>query len=336
MAEWNPTLQTDLEQLAEQTGFSGVAVVGDGRDRVATVTAGLANRAHNIPIAVGTRFGCASATKGFTALAVASLIDEGKLTLDTPLGSLVGAALTVDPGVTIEHLLGHTSGVGDYLDEEQLGDIDDHVLAGVSAHRFERPHHYLPLLNQYPQVSPPGTRFAYNNSGYIMLSLAIERAGGHQFQQAVTERVLTPAGMTASGFLRSDDLPGDAATGYLENGRTNVFHLPVIGGGDGGAYTTADDMDSFWTALFDERIVSGDLVNAMTAARSTGSGDLSHYGLGFWVGQDKQTVMLEGMDAGVSFRSAHHRPSGRGFTVLSNTSSGVWPLVAHLTSELAR
>lgn len=327
--------QSDLDQLAKQTGFSGVAIVEEGGTRIAEVAAGLLNRAHDIPITLDTRFGCASATKGFTAVTVMSLIESGALSLDTPLKEVVGASLSsIDPAVTVEQLLGHTSGVGDYLDEETLGDIDDHVLGGMPVHQLERPHHYLPLLNHYEQVSPPGTTFAYNNSGYIMLSLLIERAGGRTFHQLVRERVFEPAGMTATEFLRSDDLPADVAVGYLENGRSNVFHLPVIGGGDGGAFTTAADVSSFWAALYGGDLLSPDLVRLMTSARQATKNSISHYGLGFWIEAAAQAVILEGMDAGVSFRSAFHQPSGRSFTVLSNTSSGVWPLVTELTANL--
>lgn len=327
--------QAEIELLAEQSGFSGVAVAEQNDERLVELASGLAHRAYEIPVSLNTRFGCASATKGFTALTAASLIESEKLAFDTPLSTVGGIALsTADPTVTIEQLMGHTSGVGDHLDEETLGDIDDHVLAGMSAHQFERPHHYVPLLNRYEQVSPPGTTFVYNNGGYVMLSLAVERAAGRPFTQLVQERVFDPAGMTAGGFPRSDDLPGDAAIGYLENGRSNVFHLPVIGSGDGGAYVTVGDVLSFWKALFAGDIVSSAMVGTMTAPRQTLPDGSRHYGLGFWIAQDRETVMLAGMDAGVSFQSAFHPASGMSFAVLSNTSSGVWPLAARLMTML--
>jgi len=326
----------DLEELtsvADESDFSGVAVVSRGDDRTAVIVSGLADRASRRAITVDTLFATASATKTFTALTAVSLVESGELGLPTTLRELVGDQLPhVDPTVTIEHLLGHTSGVGDYLDEEQLGDVDEHIL-GVSAHTLESPDDYLPLLAVHRQVSSPGERFAYNNSGFVMLSIAIERAGGKSFHGLVRERVFEPAGMQTAGFLRTDDLPEAAAIGYLENGRSNVFHLPVIGGGDGGAYLNVADMDAFWRSLFEGRIVSPAMLAMMTTPRSDLPGHDRAYGLGFWLRPSGDPVMLEGMDAGVSFRSAYDRPSGVGYTVVSNTSGGVWPLATCLDRQ---
>lgn len=327
-------LQADLQRIAESTEFSGVVLVAENGEPVAALAQGLANRSHQVANTIDTRFGLASGTKGFTALTIASLIESGLVELQTTLTEVVGPALSVDPAVTIEQLLGHTSGVGDYVDEETLNHVDDHLLGGVSAHRFERPHHYIPILNQYPQVSAPGERFAYNNSGYVMLALVAERIGGRTFDQLVQERVFEPAGMDGAAFLRSDELPADAAIGYLENGRSNVFHLPVIGSGDGGAYATANDLVKLWQGLLGEQIVPAALVDAMTAVRQILPSGKGQYGLGFWLAADGRIVMLEGMDAGVSFQSAVHRDTGVAFVVASNTSSGVWPLSTHLLGFL--
>ena len=104
----------------------------------------------------------------------------------------------VDPAVTIEHLLGHTSGVGDYLDEDELGDIDDYVM-GRPVHEIATPADFLPLLDGHPQRTPPGSAFAYNNGGYVMLSVAVEVATGRSYFDLVQERVLDPAGMARNG-----------------------------------------------------------------------------------------------------------------------------------------
>jgi len=314
----------DIGTRAESTNFSGVIRLDAADGPAFTMARGWADRRNEIEIKTSTRMAAASATKGFTALTVMSLVESGDLQLDTTMRSLAGDALPfVDEAVTIEQLLGHTSGVGDYLDEETIGDIDDYLL-DVPAQTLAHPDDYLPLLSGHHQVSPPGERFAYNNSGYIMLSIVIDRVAG-SFHEAVQERVLQPAGMMRSGFFRSDDLPRDAALGYLEDGRTNVFHLPVIGGGDGGIYVTMDDMAAFWKSLYDGRVVSLDAVEAMTTIRSSVN-ETRSYGLGFWLSPDGSTVWLEGFDAGVSFLSARSRTTGAHYTVISNTSSGAWPL----------
>src|SRR5207344_242938 len=108
-------------------------------------------------------------------------------------------------------------------------------------------------------------------------------------------------------FLRSDELPGSAALGYLtlDSPRTNVFHLPVRGSGDGGIYSTAADISSFWATLFAGRIVSKARVSEMVRPRSDWPEESRRYGLGFHLHASSDVVMLEGYDAGVSFRTAH-------------------------------
>jgi len=138
-------------------------------------------------------------------------------------------------------------------------------------------------------------------------------------------------------FLRSDELPGRAALGYLsiEGGRTNVFHLPVLGSGDGGIYSTVADVHSLWSALFDGQIVSRASVAAMVRPRSDVPSASMRYGLGFWL-YDSGAVMLEGYDAGVSFRCVHDPASQLTHTVVANTSDGAWPLTRHLEEFLVR
>ena len=257
------TLEAELRECACETDFSGVFRLVSDRRIVDEFATGFANRALEVPNRIDTRFAVASGMKGFTALAVMSLVESGDLALDTRVVTILGDQLPlVDEEVTIRQLLSHRSGIGDYLDEEALGDIDDHVM-GVPVHELKRPSDYIPLLRPHPQVSPPGERFAYNNSGYMILSLIVELTTG-SFADTVEDRVLAPAGIDDGGFIRSDDLPSNTALGYLENGRTNVFHLPVVGSGDGGIYLTLDDMPKFWSALLTGAIVSGATVETMT------------------------------------------------------------------------
>jgi CubicO group peptidase (beta-lactamase class C family) len=328
------TVQDDLEALADDAGFSGVVVVSRNGVRQAELARGFADRANRRPNTIDTRFGTASAAKGLTALTVASLIHSEQLRADTTFRSLVRDALPmVDPAVTIEQLLGHTSGVGDYLDEDELHDVDDYVMT-VPVHRLDAPMNYLPALEGHPQKSAPGSAFAYNNGGYVMLSIAVEAASGRSYYDLVQERVLDPAGMAHTGFERSDRLPPDAAIGYLEDGRTNVLHLPVRGAGDGGVYSTVRDLEVMWEALFAGRILPISVVEWLVQPRNDVPAERRRSGLGFWLRPDRDTVMLEGMDAGVSCRTAYDRPSGVTYTVISNTSSGAWPLVAYLEERL--
>ncbi len=317
---------SQLEQQARADDFSGVVRVQHRGEVLVEFACGYSDRANERAHDLETRFAVASGTKAFTALTIMSLVESGVITLDTTLRSIVLDDLPhVDEGVTIDHLLTHRSGVGDYLDEAAGHDIDDHVLGSLSAHTLRTAHDYLPLLNAHDQQVPPGEHFAYNNSGFVMLSLVIEMTTG-SYHRAVRDHVFTRAAMPDAGFFRSDDLPADTAVGYLENGRSNVFHLPVIGMGDGGAFLTLDDTTAFWNAFLTGGIVSPDSVAAMIAEVSV-LDDTRSYGRGLWLGPGADHVWIEGIDAGVSFESGVFRDADLRYSVLSNTSSGAWPLV---------
>jgi CubicO group peptidase (beta-lactamase class C family) len=185
---------------------------------------------------------------------------------------------------------------------------------------------------------PPGERFCYCNSGYVVLALIAERVSGVAFPQLVAERVCRPAGMADTGFLRSDELRAGAALGYLPlagRSRTNVFHLPVRGSGDGGIYSTIADINAFWPSLFTGRIVPSRWVAEMVRPRSDVPAESKRYGLGFWLGRHDDTVILEGYDAGVSFRSVHDPATTITCTVISNSSDGAWPIAERLEELLA-
>jgi CubicO group peptidase (beta-lactamase class C family) len=329
-------LARDIDAIAATTAFSGVVHVVRADEIVIAKAYGLADRGWEIPNEVGTRFGLASGTKGLTALTVISLIEEGALELTTSARSVLGDDLPlIRDDVTVEHLLAHRSGIGDYFDEDVESDAEAYVLA-VPAQQLATTEAYLAVLDGYATKFVPGERFAYCNGGYVVLALIAERASGVPFHELVLQRVCEPAGMHDTAFLRSDELPGRAALGYLEvDGawRTNVFHLPVRGSGDGGVYSTVADVRSLWTSLFAGSIVSAEWVKEMLRPRSDAPKE--RYGLGFWLDASTAAVSLEGVDAGVSFRSTHEARSGLTYTVVSNTTDGAWPIARHLAEQLA-
>jgi CubicO group peptidase (beta-lactamase class C family) len=331
-------LESELDAIAAETAFSGVVRVDSSEGTEVAKAYGLAHRAYEIPNEVDTQFATASGTKGLTALAVVSLIEDGRLDLSTIARSVLGQDLPlIDDDVTVEHLLAHRSGIGDYLDEEVDVDLSQYLMP-VPVHELATTEQYLAVLDGHPRKFSPGERFAYCNGGYVVLALIAERASGVPFHDLVRRRVCEPAGMADTAFLRSDELPARAALGYLEiDGawRSNVFHLPVRGTGDGGIYTTAADISSFWRALFAGRIVSTDWVSEMVRPRSDVPSESKRYGLGFWLHASTDAVILEGCDAGVSFRTVHDPSAGDTHTVISNTTDGAWPIARYLVERLA-
>lgn len=325
-----------VDRVTAESGFSGVVRVDITAATAVDAATGFADRRWQIENTTTTRFGSASATKGFTALAAMSLVADGTIGLDDPVRPFLGDDLPeIDDGVTVRHLLGHRSGIGDYLDEEALGDVNDYVMP-VPVHELTSAEAYLSVLGGHPQREAPGSTFRYNNGGYVVLALVIERAAGRPYHDLVHERVCEPASLSQTSFVRGDELPDDVAIGYLgaDGLRTNVLHLPVVGVGDGGIVTTTGDMHRFWTALFDDRIVPEASRHAMTTPASVPAGGSERYGLGFWVHPTSDVPILEGMDAGISFRSLHDPVRALTMTVISNTSSGTWPIARELEAAL--
>jgi CubicO group peptidase (beta-lactamase class C family) len=320
-----------IGEVAASSGFSGVVRVDLAGEPAVERAFGLADRAHAVAHTADTRIGVASGAKVFTALAAMRLVEDGLLSLDTRARDLLRDDLPlVDDDVTVEHLLSHRSGIGDYLDEDELDDATAYVLT-VPVHRLVRAGDYLAVLDGFPQKFPPGTDFAYCNGGYCVLALLVERAAGTPFHDLVRRHVIERAGLRRTAYLRSDELPADAAAGYLGEGpRTNVLHLPVVGGGDGGIFTTAGDVLRLWEALDAGRIVSTDTRADMLRARTIREED-DGYGLGFWLWGS--AAVLEGADAGASFRSVH-LPGRATWSVLSNTTTGAWPVAARLDELL--
>jgi CubicO group peptidase (beta-lactamase class C family) len=303
-------LQRDLDSLAAETSFSGVVRIDRGDDVVERAY-GFANRGSQIPNTVDMRFGIASGAKGLTALTVVSLVEDGTLELGTRARGLLGDDLPlVGDDVTIESLLAHRSGIGDYLDEDASGEITDYVMP-VPVHRLATTEDYVVVLDGHPP------KF-------------------ESFHELCAERVCDRAGMIDTAFLRSDELPERTAVGYLaaDGLRTNVLHLPVRGSGDGGVYSTVADVRALWHAFFAGRIVSEEWVREMTRPRSEAAEHGRRYGLGFWLHQSSDTVILEGYDAGVSFRSLHDPLADATCTVVSNWTDGAWPIARRLSETL--
>ena len=316
-------LELLIDRVAQETVFSGVVRVDRDEHTEFARAYGFADRAHQILMTPNSQLAIASGSKGFTALAVMSLIEDGVLSLSTTARSVLKADLPlIADDVTVEHLLAHRSGIGDYLDDDAEMGIDDHPMK-VGVHELATTEQFLPILDGYPTQFPAGERFAYCNGGFVVLALIAERVSGVDFHELVRQRVCVPAEMPDTHFFRSDNLPGRAASGYVTDGsvtRTNVFHLPVLGNGDGGIYSTLADLHRFWSMFLGGRIVGAATVREMLGRRS------DRYGLGFHLHESTSEVRLEGSDFGVSFHSVHDPEQHLTWTVIGNTTTGAWPI----------
>jgi CubicO group peptidase (beta-lactamase class C family) len=315
-------LKESFERAVRKLEFSGVISIFQGDEVVLNQAFGYRDIKNKLPNHTGTLFGIASGTKIFTSLGIGVLIDQGQIDLNTSVGE-------IDPSytgfiaeeATILQLLAHTSGIYDYYDEEIETDFD-HFSVEIPWSELERPTDYLPLFKGQKMKFSPGERFSYSNGGYVFLGILIEKLTGGLYRDFITEHVLRPAKMDRSGFYAFNDLPENTANGYLENRMiTNIYQLPLRGAGDGGMYTTTDDLRAFWASLFANKILSEPLTNTFLATHSTISDDLG-YGCGLYKKLDDSIVSIEGGDAGVGFYSRYDVEDAMTVNILSNITNG--------------
>lgn len=330
----NDKIERGLRARMDEKDFSGVVRIREGDGEPLELSRGLRDRAEGLPVDAGTRFGLASGTKTFTAAAVLLLVERGLLALDESPARYLEGGPRIHPALTVRSLLNHTSGVFDYYDEELVEDFDGFKVA-LPWYELEKAVDYLPLMRDRPWKFEPGERFSYSNGGYILLAVLVERLAGRDFQDFVRDEVLQPLGMDDSGFFRADELPRNTARGYLDGcDRTNLFVLPVRGCGDGGMYSTAADVETFWRGLEKGKLFGRTLVDEMLAVQARAGGEAPElaYGLGVWIwdAPGARVDFMSGQDAGVSFVSKFDGRRGRIATVLSNSGGGAFAIGDYL------
>ncbi|GKV57249.1 hypothetical protein NCCP2222_31960 [Sporosarcina sp. NCCP-2222] len=185
-----------------------------------------------------------------------------------------------------------------------------------------------------------GERFHYNNAGYILLGLIIEKASKRSFAEYVQEFVLKKAGMADSGYFELDALPTNTALGYIDypdgTWKTNSYSLPVKGGPDGGAYVSVGDMAMLWGALLDNRLLSEEYTQLLLSPHVAIEGD-DYYGYGVWIkknGSDILKYHVMGYDPGVSFHSAYYPTSSTIVVVCSNQSEGAYEVLQEMEEKI--
>ena len=330
--------------LAEEL-FSGVVhVAAEDDEAPVTIALGLADRIAGVENHPGTRFGVASTAKMITGLVIARLVDRGVLRYEDRYADLVGLELRprdLDPLVTVEHLLSHTSGVGDYADEYD-GPPFEAIWETTPPTTIRGPKDTLRLMLDLPRTGDPGEAARYSNGGYILLGVAIEELTGRSFPEVVASEVLEPLGMTASGYWPLDGLELDLAVGYMPPAedavagspatawRTNVYSMPALGGPDGGAQSTAADLVRALDGLIGRAPNGEAFLNDATRTRMSTVVAVSPeeqvgYGLGaIRVGEGPAARLgHSGEDPGFSCRAWAY-DTGERVVVLSNVTEGSW------------
>ncbi|MDC0673482.1 serine hydrolase domain-containing protein [Nannocystis radixulma] len=253
LAEIAARTDTLLAKLVEADAFSGTVTLARDGQPFYRHASGLASRSWNMPNRHDTRFNLASITKMFTTVAIAQLVEQGKLAYDDTVGEILPDYPNeqVARTVTVHHLLSHTSGIigARALIEKAPGSRSARTIAEM----------LTPFVAE-PLSFPPGEKFDYSNAGYVLLGAILERASGLTYYEYMRERVFGPAGMKDTDFYALDTDPPNLAEGFVDgpNGSrlNNIFDLGVIGSPAGGAYATGEDMARFHRALVQHKLVS--------------------------------------------------------------------------------
>lgn len=322
-------LERAIAKQHEKSPFSGVIWVKEQSKIVFAKSYGLANRSEAIPNTLNTRFATASGTKTFTSAAICQLVEKNLLTFDTLLKDCLSIPFsTFDSAISVHHLLTHSSGIPDYFDEAVMDDYEE-LWKERPMYSVRSLENFLPMFQERAMEFAPGEKFAYNNAGYILLGLIVEQVSKLCFQEYVEANIFAVCNMADSGFFAMDCLPPCTAYGYIQKSdrewRTNFYALPVIGGSDGGAFTTVGDMEKFWQALMTHQLLSETILKQiLTPHISTGkqgsNGASFYYGYGLWIAQQGETLSYHmfGGDPGVSFYSGMYADRDIQITLMGN------------------
>jgi CubicO group peptidase (beta-lactamase class C family) len=272
-----------LDKLVRANDFSGCVTVVDGSETVIDECRGLAERRFGVPIDHQTKFHVGSMGKMFTAVAIAQLVEAGKLSWDDTLAQTVPEYPDHEAAkkITVWQLLHHTSGLGDFLVPEFFRQRE----------KFVNTADYLDLIARQPKVSEPGKDWNYSNAGYVLLGRIVENVSHEDYFDYIQRHVFAPAGMDASGFDKLDDVIPKLAVGYFRAGlfssewKADWMKIPFKGGPAGGCYSNNTDLLRFAKALRAGKLVKpatlakmfDDAVPAGPGGYAAGFGDrLSH------------------------------------------------------------
>lgn len=323
----------DIKEIFDKNFRGNICIVQNNKVLYES-TSGFADLPNEIPNTLETRFASASAGKTFTAVGILQLIDRGTIKLDDTLGKLLDIDLhDIDKDVTVRQLLNHTSGVPDYFDESVMDEYEE-LWADFPNYKIRHNSDLLPLFIEKPMMYPKGEKFQYNNSGYVMLAMIIEKATGMDFDQYLKKNVFDVCGMNATGYYELDRLPSKCANNYIycadtESYRTNIFSVDAKGSGAGGAFITVKDVINFWTNLLGGKLISKELFSEMISKQS-GDGidpEEGYYGYGMWIIDNPKGTdfaYFQGLDPGVSFFSEYNPNNGFISVLVSNYGDNVW------------
>jgi CubicO group peptidase (beta-lactamase class C family) len=321
----------NIEALIDNN-FTGVISIRKGNETIIKKPYGYADLVNKIPNETGTKFATASAGKVFVAAGILQLIERGALNFNDTIGSILDFDLkAIDKNITVRQLLNHTSGMPDYFDESVMNEYAE-LWQNFPNYKIRKSMDLVPLFIDKPMMYKAGERFHYNNTGFVMLGLIIEKKTGLLFDEYLRQSVFIPCGMENTGYYELDRLPAKCANSYVYDDKrkeyyTNIYSVDAKGTGAGGAFTTVSDIENFWDTLLYGTLLSNELLNEMLSPKSHNGND--YYGYGIWLEKTEAGFyepFFQGSDPGVSFITSYDRSKRINITIASNTGNNVWEM----------
>lgn len=307
-----------VKKLADADVFSGTVLLAKDGVPIFKGAYGPANKDFNVPNRLDTKFNLGSMNKMFTSVAIAQLVERGKLSFDDPLAKFVPDFPNKEDAqkIKLKHLLTHTAGLGSYFSRKwqesardlyrSVDDMMKRVAEDEKKLQFE-----------------PGTKWQYSNTGMLVLGKVIEVASGQSYFDYVRENIYKPAGMTNTDCYELDKVNPNLAVGYdkqfTDAGSTftnNVFAHVLRGGPQGGGYSTVEDLLKFEVALRSNKLVGAEYVKQLLSAKpELNSPD---YGYGFQIDKEVLSAGHGGGFLGISSNLEMFLGTGWSAIVMSN------------------
>jgi len=232
---------------------------------------GLANVELGVPMRPGHAFYAASVGKQFTAAAILKLAEEGKLALDAPIRPFFPSIPPAWNGITVAHLLHHTSGIANIYTD-----------AAFRQHAFEdhTPAQLLAQAIAMPLLGPPGSAFAYSSANYTLLAMIIEQVTGEQYDAYLARRFFKPLGMAHTTYIRDDSLIEGVVTPYEPGPRLAARWSRTLLFGGGSFASTNADLARWTAALQGGKVLGAASLTAMNTPLTLSNGKRAPYGYG--------------------------------------------------------
>jgi CubicO group peptidase (beta-lactamase class C family) len=293
--------------------FSGTVVVADHGEIVYAKAVGEANKEDHVPNTLTTRFNISSVQKPFIATVILQLAQSGEIELTDPLEKYFPDCPYAAAGrIQIQHLLNHSSGLGDYRDDPDYQS---------RAEKFKNIDEVLPFVYKIEPEFEPGEQMKYSNASYLYLKAIIERVTGGSFRENLTTRVFRPLGMDDTALFAGGDSLGDRATGY-ERAPDGEGYVPITGEpsayAGGGIYTTGRDLLLFDQAFYGDELLDDEHKEIMF----TPVGPQPVVAFGWFVVPHGGTTVIMHSGGSGGFSTEFRRYPKKGYTIVVNSNYG--------------